>query len=301
MASGNPFGLSEINHFGSFQRVGGKAGGFINKKFFHPSSLRNQEKLWKAITADEQEQRRQKENEKRREEERQVEELRKQIYLAGQGQAGDTAMFKASSSKEGRQDLLPPEKKEEREALQEQNRRRAQLKRDRLARDREHEDPQEDAATTSVAQPTEEERTLTKSKYRENYRPNGHESVWGSWYAVSEKLWGFVCCKVLNKDARCPLAAPLPDDPKLAGVSSRDLDEPRSKRARGRKNKREAAAAALNAAAAEAEAVIPDGAAAAVTPCGAVNATAATASGKVDEDGEAARTAAADAIELPPE
>ena len=36
-------GLSEISHFGSFQRVGGKAGGFINKKFFHPSSLRNQD------------------------------------------------------------------------------------------------------------------------------------------------------------------------------------------------------------------------------------------------------------------
>ena len=25
-----------------------EAGGFINKKFFHPSTMRNQEKLWKA-------------------------------------------------------------------------------------------------------------------------------------------------------------------------------------------------------------------------------------------------------------
>ena len=73
-SSGNPMGLSEISHFGTFQRVGGKvvilcsqlvglrsfrsiqlaaassqAGGFINKKFFHPSSIRNQERLWKAL------------------------------------------------------------------------------------------------------------------------------------------------------------------------------------------------------------------------------------------------------------
>ena len=26
-----------------------QAGGFINKKFFHPSSIRNQERLWKAM------------------------------------------------------------------------------------------------------------------------------------------------------------------------------------------------------------------------------------------------------------
>jgi hypothetical protein len=29
-------------------RVGAKAGGFISKKFFHPSNFKNQEKLWQA-------------------------------------------------------------------------------------------------------------------------------------------------------------------------------------------------------------------------------------------------------------
>merc|ERR1712129_492371 len=71
--------------------MGGKAGGFINKKFFHPSTLRNQEKLWKAQTEDERERKKQSELEKRRDEERQIEMLRKEMYLAGQGKASDLA------------------------------------------------------------------------------------------------------------------------------------------------------------------------------------------------------------------
>ena len=51
-----------------------EAGGFINKKFFHPSTLRNQEKLWKAQTEDEREFRKQQELQKRRDEERQASE-----------------------------------------------------------------------------------------------------------------------------------------------------------------------------------------------------------------------------------
>eukprot|EP00913_Durusdinium_trenchii_P018430 g17314.t1 len=79
MSTGNPYGLSEISHYGSMRNVGGKAGGFINKKFFHPSSLRNQERLWKAITADAVEKRKQDDLEKAREEERKVDALRKEI------------------------------------------------------------------------------------------------------------------------------------------------------------------------------------------------------------------------------
>ncbi|CAK9053851.1 unnamed protein product [Durusdinium trenchii] len=94
MSTGNPYGLSEISHYGSMRNVGGKAGGFINKKFFHPSSLRNQEKLWKAITADAVEKRKQDDLEKAREEERKVDALRKEMYLAGQSKS---AMFTAAS------------------------------------------------------------------------------------------------------------------------------------------------------------------------------------------------------------
>eukprot|EP00747_Dinoflagellata_sp_TGD_P164416 gnl/TRDRNA2_/TRDRNA2_184326_c0_seq1.p1 gnl/TRDRNA2_/TRDRNA2_184326_c0~~gnl/TRDRNA2_/TRDRNA2_184326_c0_seq1.p1 ORF type:complete len:334 (+),score=101.49 gnl/TRDRNA2_/TRDRNA2_184326_c0_seq1:124-1125(+) len=240
MSSGNPFGLADISHFGSFQRVGGKAGGFINKKFFHPSTLRNQEKLWKAMTADEQENRRQKEMEKRREEERQVEELRKQMYLSGQGSAGDAAAFSASA--EGKKIQLDSEQSA---ALEEQKRRRAMLKkRDRETREKEEAaaaagDDSEGEGGGPLASPSpsgeEEERPMAKSRYRENHKINGHSTVWGSWYSVVEKTWGFLCCKVMDHDAQCPQA---PTEEEEAAAAKKARDEPKSKRARKAERKR---------------------------------------------------------------
>ena len=32
---------------GQMRNVGSKAGGFLNNKFFHPSTRRNQEKMWR--------------------------------------------------------------------------------------------------------------------------------------------------------------------------------------------------------------------------------------------------------------
>ena len=121
-------GLSEISHFGTFQRVGGKAGGFINKKFFHPSTLRNQEKLWKAQTEEEREARKQQELQKRRDEERQVEELRKQMYLSGQGKSTDFLSTAAEASA-ATSHLNNNEKAELKQAIAEQQKRRAKLKR----------------------------------------------------------------------------------------------------------------------------------------------------------------------------
>merc|ERR1711974_236480 len=123
--SGNPYGLSELSHYGTMQRVGGKAAGFINKKFFHPSSLRNQEKLWKAQTADAEERRKQSDLEKRREEERQVEDLRKQMYLAGQAQSGDFLSLGSSTSSSKQKGGWT---KDQELALEEQKKRIAQLK-----------------------------------------------------------------------------------------------------------------------------------------------------------------------------
>merc|ERR1719215_452494 len=128
----NPYGLSEISHFGAFQRVGGKAAGFINKKFFHPSTLKNQEKLWAAQTKDERERREQQEREKRREEERNVEIMRKQLYLAGQGKTSDNFTFSneaSSSSKDEGQTRAT----EQREAAELERKRRALLKRSHQA------------------------------------------------------------------------------------------------------------------------------------------------------------------------
>mmetsp|Transcript_24368 Transcript_24368/g.69480 ORF Transcript_24368/g.69480 Transcript_24368/m.69480 type:complete len:144 (-) Transcript_24368:2-433(-) len=127
----NPFGLSEISHYGSMQRVGGKAAGFINKKFFHPSSLRNQEKLWKAQTEDARIRRQEKELNNQREEERQVEELRKQMYLSGQsgspGGAFAASALSVAEKPSGRQAT------EQKEAADEFKRRKALLRADKAA------------------------------------------------------------------------------------------------------------------------------------------------------------------------
>lgn len=187
MSSGNPCGLSEISHFGTFQRVGGKAGGFISKKFFHPSSFRNQEKLWKAQTADEREQRKQLELEKRRDEERQVEALRKEMYLSGQGKATDL-LSSAAPAEPAPQ--AASEGSEQKVALEQERKRKAQLK---------HGKSEQLGGRGSEK--------LLSSRYPEDAHVNGHSSVWGSWYSVEEKRWGFACCRALDHGAECPQAA----------------------------------------------------------------------------------------------
>lgn len=176
--------------------MGGKAGGFISKKFFHPSSFRNQEKLWKAQNADEQETRKQAELEKRREEERQVESLKKQMYLAGQGKATDFLPGTSSSSAqdEDRESLSEKKKSDQKTAIEEENRRRAMLKKQA----REGQKPPSHGSGAAAK--------LAPSRYPEDVFVLGHQAVWGSWYSMDEKRWGFACCKVIRRDDRCPLA-----------------------------------------------------------------------------------------------
>jgi hypothetical protein len=232
MSSGNTFGLSDISHFGAFQRVGGKAGGFINKKFFHPSTLRNQEKLWLAMTADERERKKQGELEKRRDEERQVEELRKQMYLSGQGKASDFASS-ASSQEDLSKRLSAPEKTEQKAALEEQKRRRELLKKERSAREaiNDEGDHSEDDGQEAAFPSASPDRTLARSRYEEDVYVHGHRSVWGSWYSREEKQWGFACCKTQDVSADCPLE-PEPTE-----------ETPSKAQARGRKRRRRGGAA----------------------------------------------------------
>mmetsp|Transcript_16383 Transcript_16383/g.22036 ORF Transcript_16383/g.22036 Transcript_16383/m.22036 type:complete len:319 (-) Transcript_16383:109-1065(-) len=194
MSSGNPMGLSEISHFGTFQRVGGKAGGFISKKFFHPSSFRNQEKLWKAQNADERENRKQVELEKRREEERQVEALRKQMYLSGQGKATDLLPSSSPAIEEEAAESSSADKKSDQmSALEEEKRRRAMLK---------HQGKDGRKAPTHGSSVGK----LAASRYPEDVLVLNHQSVWGSWYSMEEKRWGFVCCKVMDRNMECSLS-----------------------------------------------------------------------------------------------
>lgn len=245
--SGNPYGLSGISHYGTMQRVGGKAAGFINKKFFHPSSLRNQEKLWLAESAHEIETKKQDELDKRRAEERQVEELRKQMYLAGQATKGSDMLCAASSGAGQTQHLT----KEQRLAFEEQRRRKSLLKEERLARDDQEEgDAEGELMGQEKAQPQLSEAellaSLAKSNYREDVHVKGHYAVWGSWYATEDDRWGFVCCKTMDRNKRCPLAPDKEDE-------EEDGKVPKERRhgARGKRRRRGGATDALQAEGAE--------------------------------------------------
>lgn len=231
-------GLSEISHFGTFQRVGGKAGGFISKKFFHPSNFKNQEKLWKAQTESERDRRKQLEMEKRRDEERQVEELRKQMYLAGQGKAGD---FMSTNSLEPAEKLVGGQANEQRLAFEEQKRRRAAVKQEQMERNKRlseaavkaeggeqgsDSDEDEDCADSDLRSHKDSKQPeMAKSRYKEDVFVLGHASIWGSWFSQDEKRWGFNCCKSLAKIEPCPLVA-KEAKPEAA------KDEPRGKKRR---------------------------------------------------------------------
>lgn len=190
------------------QRVGGKAAGFINKKFFHPSSLRNQEKLWLAQTAHDRETKAQEEKEKRRVEEMQVEELRKQMYLQGQATKGTDALY---TPKPGADKAHLS--KDQKLALDEQQRRKNLLKQEREARlDQAIDDEENDACelveskARTAAEEAELLASLAKSGYKEDVHVLGHESVWGSWYVIEDKKWGYGCCRSAERLKRCPLA-----------------------------------------------------------------------------------------------
>eukprot|EP00933_Yihiella_yeosuensis_P040748 TRINITY_DN3511_c2_g1_i1.p1 TRINITY_DN3511_c2_g1~~TRINITY_DN3511_c2_g1_i1.p1 ORF type:complete len:338 (+),score=108.04 TRINITY_DN3511_c2_g1_i1:122-1135(+) len=233
MSAGNPMGLSEISHFGQFKGVGGKAGGFISKKFFHPSSFKNQEKLWKAQTEDERERRKQIELEKRREEERQVEELRKQMYLAGQGTKGDF-ISTAAQEKAALSHLSDGQISQQRTALEEMRKRKLQLKQQKQkqaalaeAAQKGEDDSEEDDAEEVVPGKDAKERVLAKSRYREDHYIQGHKEIWGSWYNTENKQWGFKCCKIEETKTRCPIA-----EAEEAEEAAKAKDEPKGKRRR---------------------------------------------------------------------
>jgi len=275
MSAGNPFGLAEINHFGSMRSVGGKAGGFISKKFFHPSSFRNQEKLWKAITEDAKNKRKEADMEKSREEERQVESLRKEMYLMGQNGRGSFLPTGSSGGEAEHRGTV-----EQRKAFHEQKRRRALLKaeaskseassskaegQEEAVEDDEAdlaelpetlEQKEEDSSSVPAKAAVVDEpvkssqgvnRQLAKSCYPEDTVVHGHDQVWGSWFKVEERHWGYACCRSTDHKARCPHAPPELFETALGlPPSKRQRGEPRGPR-RGRtkaalleKNAREA-------------------------------------------------------------
>lgn len=178
---------------GSFAgRVGHKAGGFISKKFFHPSSFKNQEKLWAAIESKKEQEKRQEELMKKRDEERRVELLKKDL-----NQATDKRQNISSASVSGdfKKDATEVGVKEaphsERSTVLETKRRLELLNQERLAE--------------SEAWP--ETKISVNSRYEEDVHEYGHTQVWGSYFDMGKKEWGYACCKHLIRLDYC-LSAP---------------------------------------------------------------------------------------------
>lgn len=177
-----------IGQFGG--RVGHKAAGFISKKFFHPSNYKNQEKLWAAIEAKKEEEKRQEELSKKREEERRVELLMKEMKASGRG---STSEIKAGLQMMGSSTLSIPQDSlshEEKESMNETKRRLALLQ--------------------SSAAESEPLRINVKSRYPEDVHENGHVEIWGSFFDLETKRWGFACCKSTERASKCPMAEASP-------------------------------------------------------------------------------------------
>jgi hypothetical protein len=173
---------------GSFAgRVGHKAGGFISKKFFHPSSFKNQEKLWAAIESQKDQERRQEELMKKRDEERRVELLRQDI-----AQSSDKPSRQASAFSKLPSDQESSHTKTisiaEKTALNE-TKRRLEI----LQRESQEERKQVQWSHSKVS-----------SRYKEDAIEYDHSQVWGSYFDIETKRWGYACCKVLVRGDPCP-------------------------------------------------------------------------------------------------
>ena len=56
------------------------------------------------------------------------------------------------------------------------------------------------------AQSTPINRISVSSRYPEDVLERGHTEIWGSYFDLKEKLWGYACCKSVERDTDCPLS-----------------------------------------------------------------------------------------------
>ena len=172
-------------------RVGHKAGGFISKKFFHPSNFKNQEKLWQAVEAKKEQEKRQEEFMKKREEERRIEQLKNEMY--GSSTSSDFKQALAAN----RPGLITH--KSHGDALSTSEQRQAALEtRKRLEMVRQE----------GVSEP--KSRIAVCSRYPEDVLERGHSSVWGSYFDLKEQTWGYACCKCTQREVDCPVSLKRP-------------------------------------------------------------------------------------------
>jgi len=227
---------------GQFQRgLGSKAGGFIAKKFFHPTSHRNMEKLWIAERKKAEQDKMQEQMRMKRDDEHRVEELRRTLYQST-GQAADGGPVRKDEDKSKEELLLEREtrrrkhllKQEQSSGLSFPNQQSSGLSfpnRAPASPDAEEEEAPKSAqneapapqvvdvemadsglsagAAAQVKAAEEKSKpALRLSKYKEDVHANGHKSVWGSWWSTEQKSWGYSCCRQVDRAAACGKAAP---------------------------------------------------------------------------------------------
>lgn len=172
-----------IGQFGG--RVGHKAAGFISKKFFHPSNYKNQEKLWAAIEAKKEEEQRQEELRKKREEERRIEGLMSEMKSA----ASSSSLHSKKRDSSSIQEVPTSQSRQEKEAVEETRKRLAMIRREGEA-----------GVPLSPSKPI---KLAIRSSFAEDIHEHGHTEVWGSFFDMKEKKWGYACCRSLDGASKC--------------------------------------------------------------------------------------------------
>jgi len=219
---------------GQFQRgLGSKAGGFIAKKFFHPTSHRNMERLWIAERKKAEQDKMQEQMRLKRDDEQRVEELRRTLYQSTGQAAGGPVRKDEEKSKD--EILMERETRRRKRALAEENKVGLYVPGKSPASPAEDEDEEEEEAKGAQAKPPaaapqvvdvemadsglssgaaaqvkaaaeKAKPALRLSKYKEDVHANGHTSVWGSWWSKEQKSWGYSCCKQVDRAAACSVA-----------------------------------------------------------------------------------------------
>ncbi|UKK00819.1 step II splicing factor [Theileria orientalis] len=164
-------------------KIGNKSAAFIKHKHFHPGTYQNMEKVWLAEEKQKAELKRQKELKEKREEELKTLEIKRQIR---------------EQEELKRMEMILEEKKKRYKvdhSLVDDSQSGLILT---------HPSSSSSPSNSLNKQPAKDDKKIViRSQYREDVFRNGHTSVFGSYYDRETKLWGYKCCKLTNKDARC--------------------------------------------------------------------------------------------------
>eukprot|EP00916_Digyalum_oweni_P011085 GHVL01018422.1.p1 GENE.GHVL01018422.1~~GHVL01018422.1.p1 ORF type:complete len:211 (-),score=32.54 GHVL01018422.1:1040-1672(-) len=154
-------------------RVGSKSMSFIMHKPFHPGNFQNLEKVWAAEEEHKKDLQMQEELLERRRQELQVEELRRAMRLQTDALAGITE----NSLNDASACSLPAGLVNKRQKKTKSSLQKAQERLDA-------------------------EQIVVRPKHRENNLFGDHTEVFGSWYDIKEKKWGYRCCMCTNRNKK---------------------------------------------------------------------------------------------------